>query len=326
MNDQNGTRETLDFSLLIATRDRAEQLESTLEKLRQQEVAGLRWELIVIDNGSVDETQAVLHRAAVESDLPLVFLHEPAPGKSAALNSGLEIARGQLLVFSDDDITPSPQWLAELCRASRQWTEYGVFAGTIDPIYPANLPDWFDTATNYTRGAFAKFRLKQSEGPLAYGVLPFGGNFAVRTGAMNGIRFSTRLGPQNGEFALGDDLEIVARLFANGERGVYVPSASVSHSIEMHQISVKWLLQRALRVGRGFARLENDKESLRMFGVPWYLWSKLLLVWTRYQLRKFKGPGARAHSGWILNLCRGRIHEYRVMARENTALHKNHSL
>lgn len=117
---------------------------------------------------------------------------------------------------------------------------------------------------------------------------------------------------------MGDEIEMLFRLAAHGERAIYVPSAVVGHHVGIHQINLRWLLQRAFRLGRGFARLENDEKSLRVLGVPWYLWAKLPLVWTSYQFNSFAGPRARLNSGWRLNLCSGRFYEYRVMARENS--------
>jgi glycosyltransferase involved in cell wall biosynthesis len=311
-------KETLDLSVLFATCDRASQLESTLRKIQQQKLNGLRWQIVVIDNASVDETPAVLKKAAAESHVPIVVLHESKPGKCAALNRGLDVAGGRFLVFTDDDVSPSPQWLAELYSASPRWKEYSIFGGAIDPIYPPDLPDWFDVESHYIAGAFSRFRLKQPEGPLRPGVMPFGPNFAVRATAMTGMRFSERIGPSRGEYAMGDEIEMLSRLAAHGERAIYVPSAVVGHHVGIHQINLRWLLQRAFRLGRGFARLENDEKSLRVLGVPWYLWSKLPLVWTNYQFKRIAGARARLNSGWRLNLCSGRFYEYRVMARENS--------
>ena len=80
-------KDKLDLSVLIATRDRSKLLEATLDHLRYQDLLDIRWEVIVVDNGSVDDTPFVLTRA--REQLPLVTLHEPRPGKNRALNSAL---------------------------------------------------------------------------------------------------------------------------------------------------------------------------------------------------------------------------------------------
>ena len=107
----------VDLSLIIATRNRARSLESTLERLWRQQPEGACWEVIVVDNGSVDDTPQVIERASKR--LPIVALYEPAPGINRSLNRALDAARGDLLVFTNDNAEPSPGWLGELYRASR---------------------------------------------------------------------------------------------------------------------------------------------------------------------------------------------------------------
>jgi glycosyltransferase involved in cell wall biosynthesis len=62
------------------------------------------WELIIIDNGSTDDTQKVISQF---EDPRLITLHEPVPGVSRARNKGLEVMRGQFYSFLDaDDVLP----------------------------------------------------------------------------------------------------------------------------------------------------------------------------------------------------------------------------
>src|SRR5262249_47413690 len=133
-------REVLDASVLIATRNRGPLLERTLNHLKRQELAEIHWELIVVDNGSTDNTASVLARASEQ--LPLIVIHESHPGKNVALNRALAVARGNLLVFTDDDVEPSSQWLLSLFSASRRWIGWSIFCGPIYPDYPAKAPLW----------------------------------------------------------------------------------------------------------------------------------------------------------------------------------------
>src|SRR5262249_40881666 len=142
MSELTDPRIKLNISVLIATRDRAKLLENTLDHLHKQVMPGLSWEVMVVDNGSTDDTSSVLERA--REKLPLVSLYEPIPGKNRSLNKALKHAQGELLVFTDDDVSPSTEWLAELCRASRQYRDYNLFCGPIYLSYPPDKPDWFD--------------------------------------------------------------------------------------------------------------------------------------------------------------------------------------
>ena len=69
----------------------------------------LGWEVLVVDNNSDDQTRNVVDEYCTEFPGRFRYLFESQPGKSHALNSGIEAARGQLLAFMDDDdiYTPS---------------------------------------------------------------------------------------------------------------------------------------------------------------------------------------------------------------------------
>jgi hypothetical protein len=248
-----------DISILFATYNRMGLLEKTLSHLERQEVDHIRWELIVIDNGSNDDTVSVL--ANFQEKLPLIVLQEPQPGKNRALNRGLEVASGDLFVFTDDDVEHEPSWLAELFAASKRWSDCSIFGGSIFPIYPPEMPAWLQE-DHYAMPFYAKFMPRLPEGilPLNRFPLPFGPNFAVRAKALNGLRFSTNLGPQGKSYPLGDETEFLKRLVAKGETVVYVPQATVRHFVGKHQVEAAWLFQRAFNLGRGMAQLNGIRE------------------------------------------------------------------
>jgi glycosyltransferase involved in cell wall biosynthesis len=242
-------------SVLIATRDRAGSLERTLACLARQEAVDFPWELIVVDNGSRDDTKQVLDRHA--TDLPLVVLTEPQAGKNRALNHALEVARGSLLVFTDDDITMGPGWLAALVRASRRFRDASVFGGPIVPVFPPDAPDWLRSPDFVLASEAFGWRPAAAEGPGE--AAPFGANLALRARLFESLRFDERLGPAGSRYAQGGEWELLMRLRRAGEVFVHVPDAPVEHTILPHQIERTWLLERAHRIGRGSARIKGRR-------------------------------------------------------------------
>lgn len=98
-------------SVVIATRDRAARLRAQLESLRSQTIGKDRFEVIVTDDGSRDETAAVL---AAERDAGLLNIRSVrrnGGGPAAARNAAAALARGQLIAFTDDDCVTDPHWL-----------------------------------------------------------------------------------------------------------------------------------------------------------------------------------------------------------------------
>src|ERR1700722_17059520 len=103
-------RAEMDFSVVIATKDRQEYLRRTLESLEGQTHAP-PFEVIVIDNGSADETKSVVDACAGRS-VPVRYLTEPQPNRGKARNRGAQIAAGRYLLFCDDDVWLPPGWIA----------------------------------------------------------------------------------------------------------------------------------------------------------------------------------------------------------------------
>src|SRR5260370_29546801 len=96
------------FNVLIATHNRAARLRETLEALlAQQTPAGLGWEVLVVDNGSTDDTLEVFRTMSMRAQGRLRYLSEPRLGKSRALNAGIAVARGAVIALTDHEVSPA---------------------------------------------------------------------------------------------------------------------------------------------------------------------------------------------------------------------------
>jgi glycosyltransferase involved in cell wall biosynthesis len=90
-------------------------LERTLDSLSHVSVP-IDWkaELIVVDNGSEDDTPNVTRRFS-HPNLPVRYVLEKRPGKGHAYNAGIAAAKGEILLFSDDDISFPSNWIERMC-------------------------------------------------------------------------------------------------------------------------------------------------------------------------------------------------------------------
>jgi len=104
-------------SVVVATHNRAHLLPRLVDALAAQaDVDGL--EAVVVDDGSTDDTAAVLDRLAGTAPFRLVPVHRRAPaGAATARNEGWRIATGDIVLFTDDDCTPQPGWARSLVAA-----------------------------------------------------------------------------------------------------------------------------------------------------------------------------------------------------------------
>jgi glycosyltransferase involved in cell wall biosynthesis len=239
------------ISVLIATRNRANSLNHVLSGLMALQPQQLRFEVLVVDNGSQDETPLILGRPW--DRFTLIPLYEEVMGKSRALNRALEKASGELLVFTDDDVTVSADWLMSLYASALRFPTADVFCGPIVPNFPPHTPQWLP-AHPFAGVMFGKFEPQLPEGPLPDVLVPFGANFAVRSSAIGDKRFRLDLGPskENGP-SFGEDTEFIQHFRRESRKIIFVPGAEVVHNIRSEQIEMRFIFERSFHLGRGHA-------------------------------------------------------------------------
>lgn len=264
------------LTVLLATRNGAAVLRDTLEAFCRVQPPSSGWKMVVVDNGSTDETLAVL--ASFENRLPLQTLSEPRGGKNSALNAGLEFLEGDLTVLTDDDTFPHPGWLVALRNASDAHPEYSVFGGAIVARWAFAPPPWVQWLPEKGPVYGLTGELIR-EGPVS-SALVFGANMAIRTAVFqSGMRFDPLIGPRSTSYAMGSETRLTQLLARQGHMCWHVPGAVVEHFIRDYQISPSWALNRTIKYGRGRFRLresEQRPEGLsawfdgpQFLGVPW---------------------------------------------------------
>ncbi len=239
------------ISVLIATRDRCEPLRETLEALCLLERPQGGWQLVVIDNGSRDRTAETLH--SFQGRLPLSVLNEPRPGKNAALNTALGNLAGDIVVFTDDDVTPNPDWLQAMRAVADIQTEASMIGGVVKASWEAEPPEWLLKSVPLS----PNFAVTDAhpDGPVNPRLV-FGPNMAIRATVFDsGYRFNEQMGPHGEVYAQGGETELLIRLGNNGHTAWHTTSAIVQHRIRATQLQRSWLLHRAVRFGRGEHRL-----------------------------------------------------------------------
>ena len=186
-------------SLLLCTRNRAEQLKYCLEYISRLE-SSCSWELVVVDNGSTDDTSRVLVEYAAKVPFPVTILYEGRPGQRLGLNQALRVARGDIIALTDDDCYVAPDYVDRV-REIFDDPRIGFAGGRVDLFDPTDYPITIATSTE-----------QEYLPPRSY-VVPgwlLGANMMFRRHVLETIGgFDPELGP--GTRFYGDDVDAQAR-------------------------------------------------------------------------------------------------------------------
>jgi glycosyltransferase involved in cell wall biosynthesis len=255
------------LSVAICTWNRAKLLDETLTAMRQLDVpSGVTWELLVVNNNSTDDTDAVLTRHAAA--LPLVRLFEPRPGKSHAANTAAAHATGDLLVWTDDDVRVQSGWLAAYARAATDWPEAAFFAGPIDPWFEREPPAWIRRHLSELSGVYVIVDYGTAARPLTRADPVFGANMAFRSAVARTFPLNAQLGRIQGALFGADDTELIARVAAAGHYGVTVPDARLQHFNPSSRLTKAYVARWYRDSGRTLVRQGALGASRRVAGVP----------------------------------------------------------
>jgi len=280
------------ISVVVCTRDRAELLPACLDALAAVDDAD--FEVVIVDNSSSGSARAPFD-ATVGDDPRFRLVEEPRPGLSRARNRGLEVARGVVVAFTDDDVRVDGDWL----RGIRLGFGDDALVGCVTGLVPAAALDdpvqeLFDRKVSWS-SSLERCRYGM-HGPDSTGAFPYdagrfgtGANFAVRTELMRRLGgFDVALGAGSRARG-GEDLDAFVRVLVEGYDLVYEPQAIAWHvhrgsadelASQVYAYGVglsayitkllvgpqRWRVLR--RVARGAAVFLRDKQDEQASGLP----------------------------------------------------------
>ncbi len=225
------------FSIIICTFKRTADLLSTLDSVRRMELPdGLAGELIVVDNSRDETTRRALDTFEPIPNLPLITLHEARAGKGHALNTGIGAARGEILLFTDDDVRVPPNWIKGMTRPILQGDADAVVGGI--HLAPALLRPWM--APRH-RTLLASTEMLNPQAPEAL----IGANMAVARRVYARVPFIDVEMGCGAPVPTGEDSLFSFQLLVAGYRLVGAFDISVEHHFQARRLSREAFLLRA---------------------------------------------------------------------------------
>jgi GT2 family glycosyltransferase len=251
--------DSVTLDVVVATHNRSENLRELLEGLlRCQSPASVDWDVWIVDNNSTDSTRAVAKAFCEQNPQRFHYVFEKTQGKTYALNRGIRESSSEIVVFTDDDCVPEPNWLVNIVREFSSHPDLGILGGRIELFdsrdKPVTIRTWLDR------------RLLTAPAAVFYFIA--GCNLAIRRNILEAVgEFDSRLGPASRSDA-AEDVDFIYRALRLGAQIEYVPDVLVYHNHGRRtDLEIQSLKRKYLR-GRGafYAKhiLKGDAKVLKL--------------------------------------------------------------
>ncbi|MBL4780848.1 MAG: glycosyltransferase [Porticoccaceae bacterium] len=200
----------------------------------------IEFELIIVDNNSSDNTRSVVQELSAQHDT-LLYVFEPIQGLSQARNRGIQEAKGNIIVFVDDDVYFSNNWLTDIIAAFDEPSVECV-GGNIIPVFDAGKPEWLE---NPSLAIFGSTNFGSESRRLRLPDHPFGGNMAFRRSVFDVIGvFDTALGRKKDSLLSSEETELFYRIQKNNIPVWFTPNATIYHRIPNERAQKDWIYKR----------------------------------------------------------------------------------
>lgn len=271
-------RKNLTISVIIPTYKRPKQLLRTLNSLQNQMVTN--FEILVVDNNNDAKIVSLINKFNKLSRIPARYVSEPELGLHNARHSGAKVARGNLLIYGEDEITYSSSCIQAYLRAFLKHPKMIAAGGPLLPKWSEKPPDWLVKFVNSSK-VFPPLSLMEpyQSFHLNKKGFFFGGNMAIlkkdlfRLGGFNPEIF--------GKIWLGDgETGLNRKMWKQNLLIGYIPQALVYHHIRKRRMNIKYLDLRMSNEGRCDIYTlfhESSKVPQSIFELPKFIVPLLLL-------------------------------------------------
>jgi glycosyltransferase involved in cell wall biosynthesis len=240
-------------SVIVPTRDRAGLLARCLDSLVAQTLPADQFEVVVVDNGSTDDTRSVAK--SYGDKLRLQYLYAAEPGLHVGRHAGMQSASSPILVFCDDDIEAVPTWLEAVAHAFE--TEgIALVGGNCYPRFEVQPPAWLERwwSEEGVSGRALGYLSILDFGEGRFSIDPchvWGCNFAIRRDLLVAIGGFHPDGMPADRLPYRGDGEsyVAAAIHAKGGQVWFDSRASVRHFVPRGRMTPGYFEQRAFAQG-----------------------------------------------------------------------------
>jgi glycosyltransferase involved in cell wall biosynthesis len=282
------------LSIIICTYNRDKYLYNVLESLANNDFPKDGYEIVLVNNNSTDSTEAECLRFAQHyPEVSFRTFTELNQGLSYARNRGIQEARGDILVYVDDDATVNRSYLQTYAAFFEQNPQAMAAGGAILPVYETEEPAWISHYTRVLLTSYLYYGEQIKE--FSKGRFPGGGNAAYRKEVFDKVGlFDVNLGRKGRDLACAEEKAVFDKMRQTGLKFYYLPNAILYHIIPPVKLTRDYFNRLTCSIGQSerirtlSASRTKYMKRLVMEGIKW---GASLILFIGYSLRLKSGKG-----------------------------------
>lgn len=247
------------FSIVVPTYNRQDRLTLCLQALARLDYPRDRYEVIVVDDGSMVSLEDVVMRSRDHLDIAL--LKQPHAGPAAARNVGARHAKGEFLAFTDDDCMPSPDWLQKLALRFAEASDCAIGGRTLNALSDNPYAEASQLLIDYLC-AYYNADLDRASFVTSNNLALLANHFHTIGGF-----------DETFQRAAAEDRELCDRWRYHGYRIIYAPEVVMYHT---HRLTLWTFWKQHFSYGRGAfcfhqVRAQRGQHAIRLEPLTFYL-------------------------------------------------------
>ena len=237
------------LSIVVATYNRAQSLLRTLHSVVGQTAPAEKWECVVVNNNSTDNTEALFAEfAAANPTFDLKIVTETKQGLSNARNCGIAASKGEYIAIVDDDETLEDTFAESYIEFFDAFPTAMAAGGAVKACYESARPRWMSHFTEQMIANPLDLDIAVTIFPNSR--VPAGGNMAFRREVFDRVGlFNPKLGRNGQSLVGGEENDLFARLRREGELLYFVPNAAIYHHIPDSKLTDDYFDRLSYNVG-----------------------------------------------------------------------------
>ena len=274
------------ITLIICTYNREKYIGPLLDSIAKNDYPTTDYEIVLVDNNCTDNTHGICEQfAAAHPDITLRYVVETEQGLSAARNKGIKEAKGEIIIYVDDDALVDADYIRIYAEHFASHPETMAAGGPIEPLYETEEPKWMSPYTKALLTAWMNYGDNVREYPN--GRYPGGGNAAYRKVVFDKVGlFNTELGRKGSALLASEEKDIFDKMHALGMQVLYLPTPVLHHIIPQAKLEKDYFNRLTLQIGRSermrTRAISKGKYLKRLLseGVKWGGTLVLLAIYT----------------------------------------------